>query len=36
MPARLIDGRAHALAIREELRRAVERHPDQRPPGITV
>ena len=36
MPARLIDGRAHALAIREELRRAVERHPDQRRPGITV
>jgi len=36
VPARLIDGRAHALAIREELRRAVERHPDQRPPGITV
>jgi methylenetetrahydrofolate dehydrogenase (NADP+)/methenyltetrahydrofolate cyclohydrolase len=36
VPARLIDGRAHALAIREELRRAVERHPDQRRPGITV
>ena len=36
MPARLIDGRAHALTIREGLRRAVERHPDQRPPGITV
>ena len=36
MPARLIDGRAHALAIREELRRAVERYPDQRRPGITV
>jgi methylenetetrahydrofolate dehydrogenase (NADP+) / methenyltetrahydrofolate cyclohydrolase len=36
VPARLIDGRAHALAIREELRRAVERHPDQRRPGISV
>jgi methylenetetrahydrofolate dehydrogenase (NADP+) / methenyltetrahydrofolate cyclohydrolase len=36
MPARLIDGRAHARAIREELKRAVERHPNQRPPGITV
>jgi methylenetetrahydrofolate dehydrogenase (NADP+)/methenyltetrahydrofolate cyclohydrolase len=34
--ARLIDGRAHARAIREELKRAVERHPNQRPPGITV
>jgi len=34
--ARLIDGRAHALAIREELRRAVQRHPDGRRPGITV
>ncbi|HEV2012539.1 MAG TPA: bifunctional methylenetetrahydrofolate dehydrogenase/methenyltetrahydrofolate cyclohydrolase FolD [Candidatus Dormibacteraeota bacterium] len=36
MPARLIDGRAHARAIREELKRAVGRHPKQRPPGITV
>src|SRR5256712_12034770 len=36
MPARLIDGRAHARAIREELKRAVERHPSERPPGITV
>jgi methylenetetrahydrofolate dehydrogenase (NADP+) / methenyltetrahydrofolate cyclohydrolase len=36
VPARLIDGRAHALAIRDELRRAVENHPDQRRPGITV
>ena len=36
MPARLIDGRAHARAIREELKRAVERHPNQRRPGITV
>jgi methylenetetrahydrofolate dehydrogenase (NADP+) / methenyltetrahydrofolate cyclohydrolase len=36
VPARLIDGRAHARAIREELRRAVAAHPDQRPPGITV
>ena len=36
MPARLIDGRAHALAIREELRRGIERQPDQRRPGITV
>ena len=36
MPARLIDGRAHARAIREELKLAVKRHPDQRPPGITV
>ena len=36
MPARLIDGRAHARAIREELKLAVERHPDQRRPGITV
>src|ERR1700687_5425449 len=36
MPARLIDGRAHARAIREELKLAVERHPNQRPPGITV
>ena len=36
MPARLIDGRAHARAIREELKLAVERRPGQRPPGITV
>ena len=36
MPARLIDGRVHARAIREELKLAVERHPNQRPPGITV
>ena len=36
MPARLIDGRAHARAIREELKLAVARHPNQRPPGITV
>jgi methylenetetrahydrofolate dehydrogenase (NADP+)/methenyltetrahydrofolate cyclohydrolase len=36
VPARLIDGRAHARAIREELKRAVAAHPDQRPPGITV
>jgi len=36
VPARLIDGRAHARAIREELKLAVERHPGQRPPGITV
>lgn len=36
MPARLIDGRAHARAIRDELKLALERHPGQRPPGITV
>jgi methylenetetrahydrofolate dehydrogenase (NADP+)/methenyltetrahydrofolate cyclohydrolase len=36
VPARLIDGRAHARSIREELKLAVERHPNQRPPGITV
>jgi methylenetetrahydrofolate dehydrogenase (NADP+) / methenyltetrahydrofolate cyclohydrolase len=36
VPARLIDGRAHARAIREELKRAIDRHPNQRPPGITV
>jgi methylenetetrahydrofolate dehydrogenase (NADP+) / methenyltetrahydrofolate cyclohydrolase len=36
VPARLIDGRAHARAIREELKRAVDRYPNQRPPGITV
>ena len=36
MPARLIDSRAHARAIRDELKLAVERHPNQRRPGITV
>jgi methylenetetrahydrofolate dehydrogenase (NADP+) / methenyltetrahydrofolate cyclohydrolase len=36
VPARLIDGRAHARAIREELQRAVAEHPKQRPPGIAV
>ena len=36
MPARLIDGRAHARGIRDELKLAVERHPNQRRPGITV
>ena len=36
MPARLIDGRAHARVIREELKLAVARHPRQRPPGIAV
>ncbi len=36
MPARLIDGRAHARAIRAELKTAVETHRNQRPPGITV
>jgi methylenetetrahydrofolate dehydrogenase (NADP+)/methenyltetrahydrofolate cyclohydrolase len=36
VPARLIDGRAHARAIRDELKLAVQRHPNQRPPGITV
>jgi methylenetetrahydrofolate dehydrogenase (NADP+)/methenyltetrahydrofolate cyclohydrolase len=36
VPARLIDGRAHARAIRDELKLAVERHPGQRLPGITV
>lgn len=36
MPARLIDGRAHAAAIRAELKAAVLTHRDQRPPGITV
>jgi methylenetetrahydrofolate dehydrogenase (NADP+)/methenyltetrahydrofolate cyclohydrolase len=36
VPARLIDGRAHARAIREELKLAVQRHPNQRPPRITV
>jgi methylenetetrahydrofolate dehydrogenase (NADP+)/methenyltetrahydrofolate cyclohydrolase len=32
----LIDGRAHARTIREELKRAVESHPEQRRPSITV
>jgi methylenetetrahydrofolate dehydrogenase (NADP+)/methenyltetrahydrofolate cyclohydrolase len=36
VPARLIDGRAYARTIREELKRAVDQHPDQRRPGITV
>jgi len=36
VPARLIDGRAHARVIRDELKRAVEGHPNQRRPGITV
>ncbi|HVH65765.1 MAG TPA: tetrahydrofolate dehydrogenase/cyclohydrolase catalytic domain-containing protein, partial [Candidatus Acidoferrum sp.] len=36
MPARLIDSRAHAHAIQEELKRAVEHHSGQRRPGITV
>jgi len=36
VPGRIIDGRAHAHAIREELKRAVAAHPDQRRPGITV
>jgi len=36
VPARLIDGRAHARAIREELKRAVESRPEDRRPGITV
>src|SRR6184192_317439 len=36
MPARLIDGRLHARAIRDELKLAVEGHPNQRRPGITV
>jgi len=36
VPARLIDGRLHARAIRDELKRAVEGHPEQRRPGITV
>lgn len=36
MPARLIDGRAHARAIRQELKRAVDGHPEQRRPGIAV
>ena len=36
MPARLIDGRAHARAIRTELQAGVATHRKQRPPGITV
>lgn len=36
MPARLIDGRAHARAIRQELKLALEHRPNQRQPGITV
>ena len=37
MPARLIDGSAHARAIREEIRLAVSRMPaGRRPPSITV
>ncbi|HSO93221.1 MAG TPA: bifunctional methylenetetrahydrofolate dehydrogenase/methenyltetrahydrofolate cyclohydrolase FolD [Candidatus Dormibacteraeota bacterium] len=36
MPARLIDGRAHARAIRAEVQAAVASHHNQRPPGITV
>lgn len=36
MPARLIDGRIHARAIQEELKRAVGANPNQRPPAITV
>ena len=37
MPARLIDGSAHARAIREEIRLAVSRLPGgRRPPSITV
>ena len=36
MPSRLIDGRAHARAIRAELQAAVASHRNQRPPGITV
>jgi len=36
VPARLIDGRAHARTIRDELKLALERHPGRRPPGITV
>jgi len=36
VPARLIDGRLHARVIRDELKRAVEGHPNQRRPGITV
>ena len=37
MPARVIDGRAHARTIRHELKLAMERTPPgQRRPGITV
>ena len=36
MPARLIDGRGHAVAIRAELKIAVQTHRDRRPPGIAV
>jgi methylenetetrahydrofolate dehydrogenase (NADP+)/methenyltetrahydrofolate cyclohydrolase len=36
VPARLIDGRAHARVIREELKRAVESTSLQRRPGIVV
>jgi len=36
VPARLIDGRAHARAIRAQLQAAVASHRNQRPPGITV
>ncbi|GAC1480235.1 MAG: bifunctional methylenetetrahydrofolate dehydrogenase/methenyltetrahydrofolate cyclohydrolase FolD [Candidatus Dormibacteria bacterium] len=36
MSARLIDGRAHAVAIRAELKTAVEAHRKGRRPGITV
>jgi methylenetetrahydrofolate dehydrogenase (NADP+) / methenyltetrahydrofolate cyclohydrolase len=36
VPARLIDGRAHARVIRAELQAAVASHRNQRPPGITV
>ena len=36
MPARLIDGLAHARAIRDGLKHAVEHQPELRPPGITV
>ena len=37
MPARIIDGTAHARAIRDELKLALERTPaEERRPGITV
>src|SRR3989442_15369246 len=36
MPARLIDGRAHARGIRQGLKDAVAHQPELRPPGITV
>src|SRR2546430_4307335 len=36
MPARLIDGRVHARAIRDELKRAVEGPPNRRRPGTPV